>query len=181
MSVDARLLELLQAALRDGWWIPIDAYLRDYEDTREAVYSRRSKGIWQDGIHSKFVQGGGLWINLPEVRKWGAKKCPPPCPVAPPPPPVPEEPDVSRLMLLVNDGVPTCLYRHFDGAGALLYVGISLRPFGRLRTHARGSHWSRTIVRVELQWFASRKEALIAEARAIHGENPIHNITRNRR
>lgn len=64
---------LLEEVLRDGWWVPIEAYLRDYDETREAVHTRRSKGIWQDGVHSKFVAGGGLWINLLAVNQWAAK------------------------------------------------------------------------------------------------------------
>ena len=69
----AQLLILLETALRDGWWVPLEAYLRDYADTKEAVYTRRSKGVWQDGVHSKFVKGSGIWVNLVEVNSWVAK------------------------------------------------------------------------------------------------------------
>lgn len=66
--------QLLELALRDGWWVPVETYLASYPgETREAIYSRRSKGLWQDGVHSKFVKGAGLWINLMAVNSWVAK------------------------------------------------------------------------------------------------------------
>jgi hypothetical protein len=70
-----QLLELLQAVLRDGWWVPLETYLAAYPgETQKAVYNRRSKGgVWIDGVHSKFVKGGGLWINLMAVNAWVAK------------------------------------------------------------------------------------------------------------
>jgi hypothetical protein len=70
---------------------------------------------------------------------------------------------------------PTCLYRHFDGEGALLYVGISLTAVQRLREHREDSAWYRTVVRVELQWFENRLDAIRAEKTAIATENPKHN------
>lgn len=70
----ARLLELLDVAMRDGWWVPLEAYLAAYPgESKEAIYTRRSKAIWMDGVHSKFVKGGGLWINLIAVNQWVAK------------------------------------------------------------------------------------------------------------
>lgn len=71
--MNAELLRLLEIADRDGWWVPLATYLREYSDTPQAVYTRRSKGIWKDGIHSKFVRGGGIWINLVAVNTWVAK------------------------------------------------------------------------------------------------------------
>lgn len=60
--------------LRHGWWVPLDEYLAKHAgETAKAVYNRRSNGIWEDGVHSKVVQGGGLWVNLLAVNAWAAK------------------------------------------------------------------------------------------------------------
>jgi len=68
------------------------------------------------------------------------------------------------------------LYRHFDAEGRLLYVGISARALQRLATHGAVSHWFHLIVRVTLEHFPSRADALLAEAAAIKAEGPLHNI-----
>ena len=67
------------------------------------------------------------------------------------------------------------LYRHFDKDGRLLYVGISLNSVSRLSQHKNVSRWYDQIVRIEIERFPSRKEALEAEAKAINEENPVHN------
>jgi hypothetical protein len=70
------------------------------------------------------------------------------------------------------------LYRHFDREGVLLYVGESIDTLRRLLQHSRTAHWYYKIVRVEIQHFDSRKEALIAERKAIRLEKPLHNVVR---
>lgn len=72
----------------------------------------------------------------------------------------------------------TALYRHFDAAGALLYVGISLSAVQRLAQHKQTAAWFDGIARVEVQWLASREEALTAEAIAIAKEGPLWNVAR---
>ncbi len=68
------------------------------------------------------------------------------------------------------------LYRHFDDAGALLYIGVSLNSINRLSQHQNGSHWFEKIARVEIEQFDSRPAALEAETNAIASEQPLHNI-----
>jgi hypothetical protein len=70
---------------------------------------------------------------------------------------------------------PTALYRHFDGEGRLLYVGISLSAIIRLATH-RASPWFDEIASVEIERYQTRKDALTAELAAIHNEKPLHNV-----
>lgn len=70
----------------------------------------------------------------------------------------------------------SCLYRHFDAAGQLLYAGISLCAVGRLAQHRIASDWYAQIARVEVQWFASREEARVAEREAVRVEKPKHNV-----
>lgn len=65
--------QFLRLIFREGWWIPVDAYVRDYSDTKSAINTRRSRGIWEDGVHSKYVEGSGLWINVLAVNSWVAK------------------------------------------------------------------------------------------------------------
>jgi excinuclease UvrABC nuclease subunit len=66
----------------------------------------------------------------------------------------------------------TALYRHFDAAGRLLYVGISLSAVQRLAQHRLTAHWFERIARIEIEWRDSREEALIAEIQAIARERP---------
>lgn len=70
------------------------------------------------------------------------------------------------------------LYRHFDVDRRLLYVGISNSAAGRLDDHRYGSRWHDLIVRIEIERFTSKKDAIAAEIRAIKEENPIYNIRR---
>lgn len=72
--------------------------------------------------------------------------------------------------------LPTAVYRHFNRDGELLYVGVSLNAISRLDQHAKGSHWSRDIASVTIEWFDSTTDALKAEQKAIDDERPMHNI-----
>jgi hypothetical protein len=74
---------------------------------------------------------------------------------------------------------PCQLYRHFDKIGRLLYVGISLSAIARLSRHSHDAHWFHEIVTVTIQTYPGRPEAMIAEARAIEDEKPLHNLKRH--
>lgn len=75
----------------------------------------------------------------------------------------------------------TALYRHFDEAGRLLYVGISLSAFQRTRQHGQAAPWFEDVERIEIEWFSARHEAEGAEWRAIKNEKPIYNKQFNQR
>ena len=75
---------------------------------------------------------------------------------------------------------PTSLYRHFAADGTLLYVGISLSWPARTKAHAHNSRWFERVARVEIEHFATREAALIAEREAIKREKPRFNIVHNR-
>jgi len=66
----------------------------------------------------------------------------------------------------------TSLYRHFDKHGRLLYVGVSMNVFSRFLQHAKRAE---PVVRMEVQTYGTRKEALRAEKKAITEEKPIYN------
>lgn len=68
------------------------------------------------------------------------------------------------------------LYRHFDGAGNLLYIGISLNAMYRLSQHRLQSGWFDDIARMEIENFPSRAELEQAEILAIKNESPLHNV-----
>jgi hypothetical protein len=70
----------------------------------------------------------------------------------------------------------TWLYRAFDEAGELLYVGITGNVSGRMRTHRRSSPWWDRCNYLELAVFKTRAEAAGAERRAIRNELPRFNI-----
>jgi hypothetical protein len=74
----------------------------------------------------------------------------------------------------------TELYRHYDARDRLLYVGISLSAVGRLAQHRSDSGWYSDITRVTVERFATRQQALDAEALAIKSERPLHNIVHAR-
>lgn len=68
------------------------------------------------------------------------------------------------------------LYRHFDSAGRLLYVGVSTSVMRRTQEHARQAVWSGDIAEIKAEWFDSAEAAGEAERRAIREESPLHNI-----
>jgi hypothetical protein len=72
----------------------------------------------------------------------------------------------------------TFLYRHFDGNGKLLYIGISLYPLLRTAQHAHYSLWMERVSKITLQKIADRNEAEKIERKAILDENPEFNIRR---
>lgn len=71
-----------------------------------------------------------------------------------------------------------CLYRHYDGSGNLLYVGISYSVLKRLSEHSNKAFWFPQIRRIEIEHYTDRKAAVIAERRAIDTENPKYNLAR---
>jgi len=80
------------------------------------------------------------------------------------------------VTLVEIENKPTQIYRHFSKDGKLIYVGTSLSAVARLSQHKNHSPWFNDIRRVEVETFATRKEALEAEQRAIQKEQPAWNI-----
>jgi predicted GIY-YIG superfamily endonuclease len=67
------------------------------------------------------------------------------------------------------------LYRLYDSAETLLYVGISTNPSERLKQHASDKPWWHHVARHTVVWLDSRGEALKAEAEAMVKERPLYN------
>jgi len=74
---------------------------------------------------------------------------------------------------------PTTLYRFFNEAGELLYVGITGNTKGRLKHHRKHATWWSQATTHRLESFPTREEAAVAEAHAIRQEAPIHNVIRS--
>lgn len=74
----------------------------------------------------------------------------------------------------------TSLYRYFDDAGALLYIGISKNILNRLPQHS-DKPWIALAASVTVEHFQTRDGALDAERRAIQRELPRFNVLHNAR
>jgi hypothetical protein len=70
---------------------------------------------------------------------------------------------------------PGAVYRIWNEAGVLIYVGTSTTPFARFAQH-RAREWWPQATRIDLEWFPSSEEARRAESRAIAAESPIFNV-----
>lgn len=73
----------------------------------------------------------------------------------------------------------TTLYRLYDSADQLLYVGIAEHWGTRFNRHHETKPWFAEVANVRLEQFATRDEALRAEADVIRAEHPQHNIVHN--
>jgi predicted GIY-YIG superfamily endonuclease len=69
----------------------------------------------------------------------------------------------------------TTLYRCFDAAGALLYVGIADLWARRIGTHSTKTEWFDGVASVTVEHFDTRAQAMAAEAAAIRDESPAWN------
>jgi DNA-binding transcriptional regulator YiaG len=76
-------------------------------------------------------------------------------------------------------GERTAVYRCYDVAGILLYVGVSNDIGFRWRQHALDKPWWPQVQRQTVDWYGSRPEALAAEMAAIIADKPVHNIRYN--
>jgi len=70
----------------------------------------------------------------------------------------------------------TCLYRHYDLSGRLLYVGIALSPLARLRAHRSRAHWFNDIASITIERFPDGAAARKAERQAVADDKPLFNL-----
>jgi excinuclease UvrABC nuclease subunit len=69
----------------------------------------------------------------------------------------------------------TAVYRAYDHSGKILYVGVSDEPGKRFSKHEAAGLWFDRCRRLEIDWYDSRSEALMHEARLIHELQPKYN------
>jgi transcriptional regulator with XRE-family HTH domain len=70
----------------------------------------------------------------------------------------------------------TALYRFFDAADVLLYVGITDNIAARWNKHANEKRWWSDVARKTVDWHDSRTDAELIEKRAILDERPLYNV-----
>jgi len=83
------------------------------------------------------------------------------------------------MVYLTSDRGGPGLYRHFDAAGNLLYVGVSATVARRTAAHRGRSHWFPVVARITIERFATVTEAYDAEFAAIKAERPMWNKEHN--
>jgi predicted GIY-YIG superfamily endonuclease len=96
----------------------------------------------------------GLDCDCPGVRRAGRATEPPP-------------PDIKPGF--------TALYRLYDAAGVLLYIGITDDLRARMDQHSRDKDWWPEVARRTVAWYREREDADRAETLAVAAEKPIHN------
>jgi hypothetical protein len=74
----------------------------------------------------------------------------------------------------------TTLYRFYDAAGDLLYVGIAANPGRRFHQHAGDKTWWTQVVGSTMTHYPTSEAAAYAEIVAITNEHPRHNVVHNR-
>lgn len=70
----------------------------------------------------------------------------------------------------------TWMYKVFNRAGNLLYVGITCCPKSRMKDHKSNSIWWEDKYQMTWESFESRQEAEKAEDFSIKNDNPVFNI-----
>jgi hypothetical protein len=68
------------------------------------------------------------------------------------------------------------LYRMYDRAQQLLYVGITFDPRARWRAHGEDKFWWTDVASIEIKHFRSRVAAERAERRSIQSDRPLYNV-----
>ncbi|MFJ9544218.1 GIY-YIG nuclease family protein [Streptomyces sp. NPDC101225] len=77
----------------------------------------------------------------------------------------------------LHTGGRTALYRLY-GLEGLLYVGISVAPLTRVRTHLREQQWGPWVIGIRIEY---PPDAEAAEREAVFTERPQHNVVFNGR
>lgn len=75
-----------------------------------------------------------------------------------------------------NDIGPAYVYRVYDPAGTLIYVGCTTDLETRIRTHATGTWWAPQAARVKARVYPTVREARAVESEAIRDEKPRWNM-----
>jgi predicted GIY-YIG superfamily endonuclease len=75
----------------------------------------------------------------------------------------------------VSESGRTGLYRLYNAADEVIYIGISDDPVARMKQHAADKDWWPEVTRKTLVWYSSRTAAETAETIAIGLEQPKHN------
>jgi len=74
---------------------------------------------------------------------------------------------------------PTVLYRCYDAAGALLYIGTTENIKKRLKMHEGQSFWAADVAHTTCEQYEGGYAARAAERQAIAKERPLYNVMCN--
>lgn len=85
--------------------------------------------------------------------------------------------DIRAAMPDQDDYGDHVLYRFYDEADELLYVGITYSPAERFKAHRSLSQWWSQAAKVTMTRYLNRRELAEAEIKAIKSENPRYNRT----
>lgn len=83
------------------------------------------------------------------------------------------------MTTLHNEHQQYYLYRFFNAAGRLLYVGISNNPDRRWDEHADDKPWWGEVADQTSERAGDMHDALALEEDAIHRERPLYNVVHN--
>ncbi|MGW6557926.1 GIY-YIG nuclease family protein [Streptomyces hydrogenans] len=67
------------------------------------------------------------------------------------------------------------MYRFYDAANELIYVGITNNPPKRWQLHAYEKSWWKDVVTREVEWYPTREEAEVVESQVIDYQRPKWN------
>lgn len=88
------------------------------------------------------------------------------------------DPDATKRPMSVDKGTgQQYLYRFFDAAGRLLYVGITGNPHARFLGHRSERSWWSDVRRITMDIYPDRRSVEMAERAAIRDESPAYNVT----
>ncbi len=82
-------------------------------------------------------------------------------------------------MTILGANQPHALYRFYDAAGSLLYIGLTVDPGTRWKTHRREKPWWLDVANISIEHFPDRASVERAERVAIQTERPRYNSTHN--
>jgi predicted GIY-YIG superfamily endonuclease len=71
------------------------------------------------------------------------------------------------------------LYRFYNQAGDLLYVGLTNDPGRRWQRHSETQPWWHDVARIDIETHPTRQAVRTAERAAIEAERPKHNVRMN--
>lgn len=74
------------------------------------------------------------------------------------------------------DRSSTYLYRLYDEASRLLYVGITRHPHTRFVAHSSTKRWWASVHATSVEQHCTRWHARVAETLAIRNGSPVHNV-----
>lgn len=72
------------------------------------------------------------------------------------------------------------LYRFYSDDNTLLYIGITLNPGARWKSHSKDKPWWSEVAQITVETYPTREAVADAERAAIIAEHPRHNVVHNR-